>query len=296
MGLVSRWIAATPRASAVLLLSLSLAGCALFPSPGSSIKAPPELDLTEVEPKSLLLDPDRIPTPTFKADALAQQNAEDAPDLQQLAEEPSIPVRRGLPEAYFPDSNLALQQDLSSDDPTRVRGARDLIEADPEAFPPYLYAALSDALFRKGEKDAASFWFYASQLRIRYDANRCNLSSAPEEHARILAEIYGAPITKALFEEPERAAATLGDVLLFDASVGNNYDPRWIYYLPVEGEGAASGAAPATKLPPSEATCQPKDRWPLIKDATRMAYERDMMELLPPIPPGRRTASLYFLP
>ncbi len=47
------------------------------------------------------------------------------------------------------------------------------IRAGPQNFAPPVLYALANVLFERGEKDDAAFWFYAGQLRARFDANRC---------------------------------------------------------------------------------------------------------------------------
>jgi len=42
----------------------------------------------------------------------------------------------------------------------------------PENYAPPVFYALSEALLVRGEKDDAAFWFYAGQIRTRFDAHK----------------------------------------------------------------------------------------------------------------------------
>lgn len=218
--------------------------------------------------------------------------AEDVAEAAPLEPLP-VPVRDDLPHAYYPDDHRSLQVELESGEAERVALARTAIEEAPEAYPPYLYASLSEALLAGGERQEAAFWYYASQLRAKYDANRCNLSPVAERHTRVLSEVYGKDIARDALERPSRTAETIADVIRFDEDTPNTYDPRWVYYLPIEAQEGS--ALPKQELV-GEAICQPEDRWPLIKDTTRMAFEREMSALIPGFVPARRTAFLRSTP
>lgn len=268
---------------------VGLAACAIRPA---DVRPDPVLpaQLAEAAPKEASQDAKPLAvTETMAARAVVPAKAEAAPrPLEPLP----LPPRGGLPEAFYPDAHRSLQVELASNDVARVALARAAIEAEPQAYPPYLYAALSQALLDGGERQEASFWYYASQLRARYDANRCNLSPSAERHARLLGDIYGKDIARDAIEQPARMAETVSDVLRFDEDTPNTYDPRWVYYLPLERDDVER---PPNEVPPLAANCQPEDRWPLIKDATRMAYEREMAALIPGFTPARRTAALGIL-
>ncbi|MEM1381738.1 MAG: hypothetical protein AAGH41_14040 [Pseudomonadota bacterium] len=222
--------------------------------------------------------------------ASVETPAEPEPDAAALENSAPLPIpqRDILPIRFYPDAHLVMQADLLSDNEARVNQARLLIESAPQDYPPYLYAALSDALARAGAREEAQFWYYTSELRARYDANRCNLSTSAERHVRVLTEVYGKGFALDAIERPKAVAETLASVIAFDAGTDNRYDPRWIYYLPVDAE-PYNGRE--TNVPPADAACQPEERWPLIKEATRLAYQREMASRVPGFE-VRRTALL----
>ncbi|NRA30345.1 MAG: hypothetical protein HRU11_08785 [Parvularculaceae bacterium] len=263
----------------------ALSACALPPPPYSTDGlAQPTLVKPEGETAGLVAEQQAAPAPApvVEAPPAAKSMAPDAGIVSRVQ-----PPRRGLPLAFFPDDHLMVQADLKSGDARRVSLARTAIENRPQAYPPYLYAALSEALLETGEADDAAFWYYASRVRTKFDANRCNLSPSSAEHERILGSVYGREISRRAFEEPDAVAKTLTDALRFDDETSNEYDPRWIYYLPMSPERGVKVALP---VPPSDALCQPEDRWPLIKDATRLAFQREIAATMPSLTAGRTAA------
>ena len=52
------------------------------------------------------------------------------------------------------------------------------VEAHPEMYSPLDLYGTASLLFEAGRKDEAAFWFYAAQLRARFDMNRAGESSA----------------------------------------------------------------------------------------------------------------------
>src|SRR5215831_8856005 len=69
------------------------------------------------------------------------------------------------------------------------------IKAGPDKYAPPAFYALSYVLLQRGDKDDAAFWFYAGQLRARFDANRCADVSAREAVA-VLNQQFGPPINE----------------------------------------------------------------------------------------------------
>ena len=67
------------------------------------------------------------------------------------------------------------------------------VKAAPERYAPLVFYAMSEALFQDGKKDDAAFWFYAGQLRARFDANRC-LDVSARSAVGLLNQRYGMAI------------------------------------------------------------------------------------------------------
>lgn len=141
------------------------------------------------------------------------------------------------------------------------RATSDAIEAAPARYaPPALYA-LSRALFDDGRKDDAAFWFYAAQLRARFDANRCADGSARAAVDALNGE-YGAPVNRYMFQRLDALEALVPKVIEWDRATPHEYDARWINR---HGMGAFPGGGDA-------ALSLPQDQWETIAERTRDEY------------------------
>jgi hypothetical protein len=143
------------------------------------------------------------------------------------------------------------------------------IQATPENYAPPVYYAFSEALFQAGRKDEAAFWFYAGQLRARFDANRCADASA-RQAVGALNRRFGSPINKYMFQDISKLEQMIPTVIEWDRRTVHNYDHRWIN---LHGMGAIiSGLAEKAPASPPKALSLPKERWEAIAEETRVAY------------------------
>jgi hypothetical protein len=141
------------------------------------------------------------------------------------------------------------------------------IEARPEDFAPPVFYALSRVLFDRGRKDEAMFWFYAGQLRARFDANRCADISATEAVA-VLNREYGPVINQYAFKDIAKLEELIPRVVEWDRKTPYSYDHRWIN---LHGMGSIlSGLEPDRR-----ALSLPKDQWEPVAEATRNNYLND---------------------
>ena len=103
------------------------------------------------------------------------------------------------------------------------------IEAAPDRYAPPVLYQLSATLFQRAEKDKAAFWFYAGQLRGRYDANRCGDLSARSAIA-VMNDQFGQPINQYMymFSNLSKLEKVVPEVLAWDKKTAHNYDQRWI--------------------------------------------------------------------
>ena len=62
---------------------------------------------------------------------------------------------------------------MQGNDAAKKQSAVEMVKKHSENYAPPALFGLSKSLFEAGKKDDAMFWFYAGQLRARYDANRC---------------------------------------------------------------------------------------------------------------------------
>jgi hypothetical protein len=141
------------------------------------------------------------------------------------------------------------------------------IKAGPQNFAPPVLYALANVLFERGEKDDATFWYYAGQLRARFDANRCADVTA-RQAVRELNRSFGVGINKYAFEDLPKLEALIPRVVEWDRRTPHKYDHRWINLHGMEamrsGLGGKSGAVPALSAPEAE--------WEKIAEKTREDY------------------------
>ena len=140
------------------------------------------------------------------------------------------------------------------------------IRKQPEKYAPPVFYLLSNVLFQMGDKDEAAFWFYAGQLRARFDANRCAEPSARAAVAE-LNDQYGAIINKYVFmEKPSMLDDLVPRVVDWDRKTAHNYDHRWINLHGMDAVMSAMGHAPPTAL------SLPKEQWDQVAERTRSDY------------------------
>lgn len=174
------------------------------------------------------------------------------------------------------DTRLATQtmKELAQGtDEVRVRTIRAVMTA-PQNYAPPVFYVLSSLLFEAGLKNDAAFWFYAGQLRARFDANRCNDASA-RSAVGTLNERYGTPINQYAFQDRDKLEALIEKVVKWDRDTAHNYDHRWINLSGMGATTSAMGNATAT-APLS----LPEAQWAAIAEKTRSDYLVGLREAL----------------
>lgn len=174
------------------------------------------------------------------------------------------------------DTRLAMQtmKELAQgSNEERIQTIRAVVAA-PQNYAPPVFYALSSLLFEIGLKDDATFWFYAGQLRARFDANRCNDASARSAVAT-LNDRYGAPINQYAFQDPAKLEALIEKVVKWDRDTPHNYDHRWINLSGMGATTSAMGSA-ADAAPLS----LPEAQWAAIAEKTRTDYLAGLREAL----------------
>lgn len=136
------------------------------------------------------------------------------------------------------------------------------VKQHPEKYPPVVFYLMSRALFEKGEKDDAAFWFYAGQLRARTDANICADKTA-RQAVSVLNMTFGTPINQYTFQDKDKLEKTVKEVIAWDESTPHHYDQRWI-----NPHGMESFKDKGKKVPES----LPQKDWDKIREATRKSY------------------------
>ena len=143
------------------------------------------------------------------------------------------------------------------------------ITASPENYAPPVFYLLSNILFQDGKKDEGAFYFYAGQLRARFDANRCADMSA-REAVDVLNGMFGPMINKYTFQDVSRLEEIIVKVVEWDRTTPHHYDHRWIN---LHGLNAVRTALD-TDDPNAKSTALslPKEQWDGIAEQTRADY------------------------
>jgi len=164
---------------------------------------------------------------------------------------------------------------LSDTDEGVRRRTAELVALEPERFAPPVLFALSEVLLDQGRPGDAAFWFYAAQVRARFDANRCTDPTAGSA-VGALTERFGRPIDRFAFTDPERLRRTVTRAVWWDRRTPHRYDHRWIA---LHGTGAFTGAA--GPLSP------PRREWGPIARRTRAEYLTGLRTALRSLPHHR---------
>lgn len=129
----------------------------------------------------------------------------------------------------------------------------------PERFAPPVLYALGTVLFA-ADPERGAFWFYAAQVRTRFDVNRCADPTASGA-AAILAAHHGPPINRWAFADPARMRAIVERAVEWDRATPHDYDHRWVN---LHGMGAF--------LVDGSPLSRPSSEWDAIAERTRADY------------------------
>ncbi|WP_219412864.1 hypothetical protein [Pseudonocardia nigra] len=164
--------------------------------------------------------------------------------------------------------NAAVGALLGPDEAGRARAVTAVLEAPGRFAPPVLYA-LSEVLSVYGERDEGAFWFYAAQLRARFDANRCTDPTAAAAVGS-LNERFGPPVKAHAFRDPDLLRALVERAVAWDRATPHDYDHRWIN---LHGMAAFGG-------PAGEPLSLPAPEWAALAERTRRDYRAGLEEAL----------------
>jgi hypothetical protein len=155
---------------------------------------------------------------------------------------------------------------LSGVDAEVARAIR-AVEQAPQKYAPPVFFVLSNVLFDRGRKDDGAFWFYAGQLRARFDANRCADESA-RQAVSVLTEEFGPKINQYMFKDFARVEALVPKVVDWDRKTPHEYDHRWIN---LHGMAAMIESLDKPAGQPKPLSL-PRAQWDAIADKTRADY------------------------
>lgn len=164
---------------------------------------------------------------------------------------------------------------LAKGDPKEKLGTIQRIKDHPEEFAPPVFYVLSNVLFQLGNKDDAAFWFYAGQLRARFDANRCSDISA-REAVDVLNQQFGPPINQYTFQDIPKLEALIPRVVEWDRRTPHQYDNRWINLHGMDVVMYGLDVKPET----SRTLSAPREEWEAIAEQTRKDYLNGFKEAI----------------
>lgn len=183
-------------------------------------------------------------------------------------------------------------QTLTQGSAEQQQAALERVRAAPERFQPPVLYAMSQVLFKAKLYHEAAFWFYAGQLRARFDVNR-STDPTTRQAVDALNQTYGAPVNRYLFQDLDRALDLIANVVAWDRKTPYDYDPHWINLHGMQAVQAArdpqsAGARTAASL------SQPPSEWAAIAERTRVKYLKSFQDAitgmqgkLPPSPPAQ---------
>lgn len=154
--------------------------------------------------------------------------------------------------------------------PERARQAEAIREltAHPELFAPPALFVLSAVLRARDEMDRAMFWFYAGQLRARFDANRCADATAAGAVAQLTGQ-FGPPINQHAFAHLDVLAVVVAEVIDWDRRTPHRYDHRWIS---LHGMLMMQAALDPSREVTDADLSLPSTEWGEIAERTRTDY------------------------
>ncbi|WP_416232815.1 hypothetical protein [Comamonas aquatica] len=183
-------------------------------------------------------------------------------------------------------------QTLTQGSAEQQQAALERVRAAPERFQSPVLYAMSQVLFKAKLYHEAAFWFYAGQLRARFDVNR-STDPTTRQAVDALNQTYGAPVNRYLFQDLDRALDLIANVVAWDRKTPYDYDPHWINLHGMQAVQAArdpqsAGARTAASL------SQPPSEWAAIAERTRVKYLKSFQDAitgmqgkLPPSPPAQ---------
>lgn len=132
--------------------------------------------------------------------------------------------------------------------------------AAPHRVPPPVLYALSENLVAAGDMLGAAAWFYAAQVRARFDATRCTDPTAAAALG-VLRDRFGEPVNRWAFADPARVRRAAVRGVAWDRTAPHDYDHRWIA---LHGMGAFTG--------PGTGVSTPEHQWPATAARVRAEY------------------------
>jgi hypothetical protein len=155
--------------------------------------------------------------------------------------------------------------------PQQTKLVDSVLKSPNKYIPPVLFA-LSNALLLRNENDKGTFWFYAAQLRARYDVNRCSDKTAT---AAAYNQTFGLEINLYAFDHIDKLKKIIKEVIEFVKTNDELYDQRWINLSGMDAMNAS-----LNKEDNKKNLSVDKREWPKIKAETIKSYGDDFYEAM----------------
>lgn len=167
---------------------------------------------------------------------------------------------------------------LKGPDTTLQRKAVEHIRSNPRFYTPPVLYVLADFLFKNGQRVEAMYWFYAAELRARYDANR---SQDPSVQATIKAmnRVYGRDIQPYAHRNIDTLRQIVVAAIQFEQDTPHNYDHRWINLHGMQAARTAVAAQKGLSLNDQTPFSEPREKWPDIQQRTVKGFRVEMKRL-----------------
>lgn len=164
---------------------------------------------------------------------------------------------------------------LMNGPPSERQQAIERIVANPQEYAPPVFYALSYVLYYDGQWDEAAFWFYAGQLRARFDANRSTDDTAAEA-VSVLNQYFGPMINEYTMRDIPKLEQLVLKVIDWDRSTPYEYDHRWINLSGMDALMASLEPDDAQEIVLS----LPEEDWEAIAEQTRVNYLEQFREVI----------------
>ncbi len=163
------------------------------------------------------------------------------------------------------------------DSPTRASLIRQ-IQQNPQNYTPAVLFVLSSRLYESGRRGEAMYWYYAAQLRTRYDVNRCRDESV-RATLTALNNAYGAQIEAYAQQNIPTFRQMVAAAIHFENNTPHGYDHRWINLHGMRAARAMRAALMGMSVNEAEPMSYPEEEWEAIHRRTIEDYKDDMEHL-----------------
>jgi len=137
----------------------------------------------------------------------------------------------------------------------------------PERFSPDVFFALSDQLFKSGQKYDALVWAHFGLIRAKSDISK-SLDSSVADAISMMGSLNGKPINIYGYTNISRLRSAITEAVLKDQETAREYDARWVALHGIDAQFEEKVAF------------RPQSEWSDIDDQARILYLDSMNSVL----------------